>query len=185
MTNGPLLHRCAVNSAPPGARFAAADELVLHVDAYAASASRLDRVELIVGGTVAHTWQPDNGASGCHAGDTEPMTYTISGNTTITVNASTWVAIRAFEAGPHTATWLRYAHTSPWYVDIANKPPQSAAAAKFFVEWLDELIAKMATKKAAAPPSSARYYDDATAVYQRARAVYSNHYAASMTEHGM
>lgn len=147
VTNGPLLHRCTVNSAPPGARFAAADELVLHVDAYAASASRLDRVELIVGGTVAHTWQPDNVASGCHARDTEPVTYAISGNITITVNASTWVAIRAFEAGPHTATWLRYAHTSPWYVDIANKPPQSATAANFLSSGLMNSLQKWQPRK--------------------------------------
>eukprot|EP00038_Savillea_parva_P017856 m.229691 g.229691 ORF g.229691 m.229691 type:complete len:281 (+) comp39215_c0_seq1:3-845(+) len=186
VTNGPLLHKCTINSQPPGTRFSGTGNVVLQISAYAVSASPLERVDLIVGGTVAHTWKPDDSASGCDSRQrgTAPNTFSISGDTTITVNASSWVAIRAFEAVPHAAPYLRYGHTSPWYVDIAGKPRRSAAAASFFVGWFDELLPLMASKKAAAPSSVGHFYDDAIQIYQRARDVYAEHYAASIKEGG-
>ena len=56
----------------------------------------------------------------------------------VRLDAGGWLSVRA-----HGTAANRQAHTSPFYVDIAGKGGSSAEDAKYFLEWIDRLEAKM------------------------------------------
>jgi hypothetical protein len=81
---------------------------------------------------------------------------------------STWIAVRAF--APVRGSVVRFAHTSPWYVTIGGEKPRDPEAARFYLGWMDELIA--ATEKKQAASKDPKPFDAVLDTYRRARAVY-------------
>jgi hypothetical protein len=157
VTNGPMLF-ATVNGEPIGTRFARRRkpfEAVVALEAM--GRDPLDRAELIVGGDVAATFKPDPADPHC-----------IKARRTLTIDRSTWLAVRVFE--PVRGRNIRFAHTSPFYVTLGGERPRDPGAARFYLGWLDELIAATTKKQAAA--KDPKPFDPMLATYRRARAVY-------------
>jgi hypothetical protein len=125
-TNGPMLF-LTVNGHEPGGTIqmprkggGGAGRLSIHLDA--SSRGELARAEVVwkgkVIGTVAPTSDPAH----------------LTGDFDIEATETGWLAARAFEK-PDGA--VRFAHTSPVYVQVGQEPGTVAEDAKFFLTWID------------------------------------------------
>jgi hypothetical protein len=155
VTNGPMLF-ATVNGEPPGAHLKGEPDQPLKavVRVEALSRAPLEAVEIIVGGKVAETLRPE--------GDDAKR---IAGERTLALDRSTWIAVRAFEA--HKPT-VRFAHTSPFYIDAPGSRREDRDAAAFYVKWIDDLIAE-------AQKNREKYgvgFDEVVRTYKQAREVY-------------
>jgi hypothetical protein len=131
-TNGPLL-RFTVNGQGPGADIRSDGPIEVEVSGQARSIVPMEALELIVNGRAVRRW----------AADQDPRTVSFSDK--ITLDRSSWVALRVRAGGHRLAPNDRevYAHTSPVYVSVANRRVASRADAEFFIKQIDVLIAKM------------------------------------------
>jgi len=157
VTNGPMLF-ATVNGEPPGARFEPKDApFVARVDFEALGQTELDAVEFLIGGKVVRRI------------DNTPGNRPISGSVSFPIEQSTWIAVRAFDRSREPV--VRFAHTSPWYVTVGGKRPRDPDAARFYVAWMDELIA--ATEKVRTAAKDPAPFEVVLDTYRRARAVYA------------
>lgn len=88
----------------------------------------LDKVEIIQNGKVV-------GQGPAVGGATE-----IAFDARVEFKASGWVALRV--SGPNNPNVIRnkpVAHTNPVYVEVKGKPQNAAAAAEYFLKWIDRL----------------------------------------------
>jgi hypothetical protein len=125
-TNGPMLF-FTVDGKEPGEalRFSREKSARLRVQAEAASAGPLDRLEIVCRGRIVKTVStPDS--QGKLKADFE---YSAA--------ESAWFAARCFEKAGGT---IRFAHTSPVFVEVAGSNPSAAEDARFFIEWIDREI---------------------------------------------
>jgi len=157
VTNGPMLF-ATVNGKPIGTRFMAKGSFEATVAFDVSSRDPLEKAEIVVGGKVVATFEPK---------ENEPRR--IAGSRRLTVERSTWIAVRAFE--PARGWLVRFAHTSPFYVTLDGKRPSDPAAARFYVQWIDELIAKVEAEQTKARDKSAS--EPVLDTYRRARTVYN------------
>ena len=160
VTNGPMLF-ATVNGKPVGTRFAVRRGRALEavVALQALDRDPLARAEIVLGGEVVAAIEAD---------PADPRVLTA--RRTLTIDRSTWLAVRVFEPSRDGGKNVRFAHTSPFYVTVGGEPPRDPAAARFYVAWLDTLIAATARKQAAA--RDPKPFDTVLATYRRARAVY-------------
>ena len=160
VTNGPMLFATA-NGKLPGERFEVRRGRTLEAEVTAQALCRdpLARLEIVAGGEVVAAVEAD---------PADPRSIAI--RRTVTLDRSTWLAVRAFEPTGGDRKTVRLAHTSPFYVTVGGEPPRDPAAARFYVAWLDELIAATARKQAAA--KDPKPFDPLLDTYRRARAVY-------------
>jgi len=158
VTNGPMLF-ATVNGQPIGTRFRAdrGERFEAAVELEALGRDPLEKAQIVVGGEVVATFKPKAG---------KPRR--IAARHTLRIDRSTWLAVRVFE--PVRRSIVRFAHTSPWYIIIGGERPRDPQAARFYVGWLDELIAATEKKRAAA--KDPKPFDPVLATYRRARAVY-------------
>jgi hypothetical protein len=158
VTNGPMLF-AAVNGKGVGERFnvPAGEKLGAVVELEVRSRDPLEKAEIIVGGKVVATLK-------AKAGDARR----IAGSRKLALAESTWIAVRAFE--PVRRSVVRFAHTSPFYVTVGGRRPRDGEAARFYVRWMDELIATYEKKRAAA--ANPAPLDAVLKTYRTARAVY-------------
>jgi hypothetical protein len=157
VTNGPMLF-ATVSGKPIGTRFdVPAGPFEATVEFEALGRDPLEKAEIVVGGEVAASFTPpaDNPRR-------------IAARRALPIGRSTWIAVRAFE--PVQGSVVRFAHSSPFYVTIGGARPSDPEAARFYVQWLDELIRDTEKKQAAA--GSPAPFDPVLATYRRARAVY-------------
>jgi hypothetical protein len=129
VTNGPIL-TLSVGGHGMGDEVAANTGDVLRVDASVRSHVPVERLELVVDGDiVASADVADGGAAS--------LTHDLR------VDRSCWIAVRA--SGPvHELVLDRdgaFAHTSPVYVNVPERPPAHREDAAYFVDWIDRLIA--------------------------------------------
>ena len=129
-TNGPLLEM-TVNGREIGGDVALKSAAKLTVQARMRSTVAVDRVELVVNGTVV---------------DSLPLSAdhkSAAGTRTISVDKSSWVLLRAWSAHAQAPVldMYPYATTSPVYVTIAGRAQRSAADAQYFLAWLSRLAA--------------------------------------------
>jgi len=119
-TNGPMLF-LSVDGKEPGEslRFESGRRRRVRVRAEASSATPLDRLEILSKGKVIST------ASG--AGK-------LSLDFEVETGGTGWIAARAFEKPDRT---IRFAHTSPVYIEVPGDKGIVADDAKFFLEWID------------------------------------------------
>ncbi|MEK7405741.1 MAG: hypothetical protein AAB225_11590 [Acidobacteriota bacterium] len=112
----------------------------------------IDRVEIVANGTVLKRWTPPASAK------------TFKGSFTFDARKHSWVAARCFLKPGAT---IRLAHSSPGYLPGKF---DARADARYFVEWIDELIAQTAADRARFTSDAER--DEVLALYRQARAVY-------------
>jgi hypothetical protein len=112
VTNGPILF---ANVTPSGTK------LTVSVEAH--SREPIDRIEIVANGQVIHGFRPD--------GFVKDFTSQIS----LDAGRHSWVAARCFLKPEGT---IRFAHTSPVYL---GKSWDASADARYFVAWIDDLIA--------------------------------------------
>ncbi len=158
VTNGPMLF-VTINGEPIGHRFGvpAGRKLEATVELEVLDRDPLEKAEVVLGGKVVATFQPDKGNR-----------RRIAATHKLTIAESTWLAVRAFE--PVRGGVVRFAHTSPFYVTVGGRRPRDPAAARFYAKWMDELIAKWEPLRAEAPDPKA--IDTVLETYRKARAVY-------------
>jgi hypothetical protein len=123
-TNGPMLF-LTVDGAEPGAvlRLPGNRGRRVRVRAEASSAKSLDRLEIIFKGRTLKTVR---GAG------------KLAADFVVDVDDTGWFAARAFERPDHT---VRFAHTSPVYVEVAGRTGLVRDDAQFFVDWMEREIA--------------------------------------------
>ena len=135
VTNGPLVNM-SLNNTGPGDTVCLQSEEPAKVSLRAYSSWGLTRAEVIWNGEVVHTEKSSqNGLLGC--------------DISIPVKESGWCAVRVF--GPSSEhvdsknlpeSWQpeigQFAHTSPIYVEIDDRPMQSdEEAVRYFIGWVD------------------------------------------------
>jgi len=131
-TNGPLLEM-TVNGKDIGSEIMLPNGMSrVTVKARMRSIVAVDRVELVVNGKVA---------------DSLPLSadkMSAQGTRTITVNASSWVTLRAWSAHSQAPILDIYpfATTSPVYLVVGNRAQRSSVDILFFMKWLDRLTAE-------------------------------------------
>ena len=133
VTNGPLLE-FTVNGREPGDEITGHDDiLAIDVRAQARSIVPMSSLELVVNGrTVAKV-----------ADGTAVHTLTLAHR--LELRESSWIALRVRGPGHRFAPNDRevYAHTSPVYVTLRNRPVADRAAAEYFVTQIEQLIARV------------------------------------------
>jgi TolB protein len=89
----------------------------------------------------------------------------------ITLTESSWVAVRAL--GPWHRLILNddaaFAHTSPVYVYLGDRPIRSPEDARFYVDWIDQLIDRVEKRGRFATPEKKQEVVD---LFRRARQVF-------------
>ena len=134
-TNGPLLEM-TVNGRDIGSEIALpAGTHRLTVTARMTSIVKVERVEIVMNGKVVDSLPLS--ADGTAA----------SGTRTVTVNASSWITLRAWS--PHSQAPILdiypFSTTSPVYVVVGNRSQRSSQDIRFFLAWLDRLRADAET----------------------------------------
>lgn len=84
----------------------------------------------------------------------------------MTVNETGWLAARAFEKFDHT---IRFAHTSPVYLQAAGDAGIVTADARFFLDWMDR---EMAFYSKAPGFRNESHREEMRALFRSARKVY-------------
>jgi hypothetical protein len=89
----------------------------------------------------------------------------------VALDRSAWVAVRA--SGPWHRLVLNdssvFAHTSPVYVHLDGKPVTVAEDLRFYIDWIDRLIARTAKQGRFATPEKR---DEVINLFRRAQEIY-------------
>jgi hypothetical protein len=94
----------------------------LRVQADVMSAGLLDRLEIIFKGRVVKTIaEPDSKGR-------------LVADFALNTDESGWLAARSFE---RPAATIRFAHTSPVFIQVGDKSPVVADDAQYFIRWID------------------------------------------------
>ncbi len=153
-TNGPMLFLTADGQDPGSELRVGGGTSTVRIRAEALSPRPLARLEIVSSGQVIRSIsEPD--AAGRWIVDVE-RSFTNNG----------WVAARAFEPAGKT---IRFAHTSPIYVDV-GKPAPAIDDARFFLEWIDREIAFYTASR---DFRQRHHQDEMLAFFRRAREVYA------------
>ncbi len=114
VTTGPML-MVKVAHLPGGGtlRKKAGDDLSCRVTGLAASAVPLRTIEVVVNGRVVRGLKPANRRTD-RGGCDSPI------DTTVKLDGSSWIAVRAFEDRPDGR--IRFAHSSPVHVEVPGRP---------------------------------------------------------------
>ncbi len=135
VTTGPMLFATA-NDAHPGEVFAfeTHEPRSVNVVVEAVSERRLEAVEFLVNGRVAHrvTPEPARTAEGAWSARVEQA---------VELADSGWLAVRAIE--PREPGRKRFAHTAPWHVSMAGRfPTPRAEQVDYFIGQMESEIAR-------------------------------------------
>lgn len=159
VTNAPLLG-LRVEGLAPGDTLELDAARSVRYEAAVRSIVPLDRIELLVNGKVAQRLRAPNGRDGDFRGR-------------IRIPASGWVALRALreDAEPLIADLYPYGHTNPVWVEVAGKPAQAPEDARYFVRWMDRVIAEAKARDdyndAGERAETLDYLEAARAIFQR------------------
>jgi hypothetical protein len=160
-TNGPMLF-LTVNGREPGDTIQLSDRAApgeskarkLNVHVEASSTGPLDRIQVVWKGKVIKSIPPGNNPTRAVA-DCE-----------LDASETGWVAARAFEKP---AASIRFAHTSPVFVQLGNERGIVPNDAKFFIDWIDR---EMKFYEAYSGFRSEQDRQAMLDMYRKARAVY-------------
>src|SRR5262245_26900627 len=153
VTTGPML-LIQVNGKNPGATFKADGKQEYRITGEVLSELPLDRVEVVVNGKVARTIKPAN--------KREQGGYASEIDEKLTVESSSWIAVRCYEALPKNR--VRFAHTAPVHIEIAGKPLRPRPAEiDFLIRRVEEQIAR---SKDVLPAAALDEYREALKAYQ-------------------
>jgi len=168
-TNGPMLF-FTVNNKPPGSTlvFKGGKTRLVRIKAAAMSAGTLNRLEIIRNGQVIKTVTLSK-ATRTAADPSRPWSTPCRLQTELEarVDGSGWLAARCFEEPDHT---IRFAHTSPVYVDFDSPPAIPDEDVSFFIRWMDREIEFYRREKQFREP---QHQAEMIAFFERARAVFA------------
>jgi hypothetical protein len=127
VSNGPILE-LSVNGKAPGQELKLPGEEDVGVRARVSSQYPLERIEILYNGKVVAQGKPPEGEA------------STSLDQKIRLNKSGWIALRV-SGKPHADVEGEhvYAHTTPVYVVVEDKPAGLAEDAKYFLPWIDRL----------------------------------------------
>ena len=130
VTNGPLLRPIVNGRYYPGEVFQgeAGDSLEFNIALNLATRDKIRYLEIVKNGEVAATVRLEELAE--NNGRLPPVTFEESG----------WFLVRAVTDVEHT---YRFASTGPYYVEIGERPRISRASSQFFLDWVNERIARI------------------------------------------
>lgn len=136
VTNGPLLRPrvhgpgTGEEGALPGHVFTATagQTVELQIELKLSTRDPIDYLEIVRDGVVVHEVRLDQWAAA--GGQLPPLRFDRSG----------WMLVRAVTSHPKT---YRFASTGPYYVEIDYQPRISRKAAQFFLDWVEERIARV------------------------------------------
>jgi hypothetical protein len=152
-TNGPMLFLSA-DGQEPGSQLRGKGPRKVRIRVEALSSQPLERLEIVADGRVVHrVSRPDS--DGRWIVEVDHL-FSHDG----------WVAARCFEPPGGT---IRFAHTSPVYIEI-GQPGPAADAAKFFLEWIDREIGFYTAETAFRDP---RHREEMLEFFRTARGVYA------------
>lgn len=127
VTNGPMLNLKA-NEQEIGSTIRMSGPGEIPIEAGGVSQFPLSKVELIQNGDVIATGELDGSKKKANI------------KTSIRFERSGWLALRATgPAHPDHPTGGQYAHTSPIYVEVVDKPADAREHALYFLKWIDRL----------------------------------------------
>ncbi len=149
-TNGPMLD-LKVNGKGIGSAIEFSGKTEIQIEATAESGGELESLEILVNG------QTRVGARGKGR---------LVAKQTIDVSESVWVAARAFEKSSQTVV---FGQTSPIYVLKGGTPVRIAASAQYWLDKVDQLIARTRTQTGFKVES---HRQETLAVYEKARKIY-------------
>ncbi len=135
VTTGPMLS-VTINGLEPGSTITQSNQqLRSYLIAGAAdSAYPLQRIELVINGQVARTIKPENRK-------TETGAYTNQIHEIVNIDSSSWIAVRCFEDRGDKR--IRFAHSSPFHIDVKGKPLRPLKAeVDFLIKQTEEQIAR-------------------------------------------
>jgi len=159
VTNGPMLTLIA-NGKGIGSSIRLSGPGDVQIEGAGVSQFSLSKVELIQNGNVIAT------------GELNTPKTKASIKTSIRFERSGWLAIRAIgPSHPDHPTGGQYAHTSPIYVDVANKPANARDDARYFLKWIDRLALAVRVRDRI---PTAELRANVTAQLEAARTVYRN-----------
>jgi hypothetical protein len=135
VTNGPIL-RLLAQGKEPGAVLKLAGPGKVAVAGSASAQFPLQKLELIVNGQVAASFTPSADNS-----------FLINAQHALPIETSGWIALRARgQRGPAQQAAEAFAHTSPIYVEVADRPLRSPDDAAYFVKWIERLRTDIRTR---------------------------------------
>jgi hypothetical protein len=125
ITNGPLL-RVKANGELPGHVFSADKEISIDLSAVLDGRDPIETIEIVRDGRIERRVPVKEGLG------------------RLEFKSSGWFLVRCLAPNPAT---FRFASTAPYYVEIgASKRRISKCSAKFFVDWVDERMARVPQK---------------------------------------
>jgi hypothetical protein len=144
VTTGPMLF-VTLDGREPGHHFEQADPMPrdYRLAGTVESAARLVRIEVVVNGAVARTLPPENL-------QTKLGAYENRIEATVTIEGTSWVAVRCFEAIEEGRE--RFAHGSPFRIDVPGKPLRPRP---FEVDYLIRRVQDQIDRSAAVLPAPA------------------------------
>jgi hypothetical protein len=152
-TNGPMLFLSA-DGQELGSVISGNGGRKVRVRVAALSPRPLERLEIVANGLVIHRVSTPDADGRWHAEVEHSFVH------------NGWVAARAFEPARQT---IRFAHTSPIYIDT-GRPAPAVDSAKFFLEWIDREIAFFTAVPGFRDP---RHRAEMLDFFREARAVYA------------
>jgi hypothetical protein len=154
VTTGPMLF-VKMNSQDAGSTFKADAGSELRIAGSAVGALPLERIEIVVNGEVSHTLKPTNVKNKDGAFETlldEKIKFAESG----------WLTVRCYE--DRSDKRVRFAHTSPFHVDVPGKPVRPRRAEIDFL--IKRVTDEFTRSEKILPPAALEEYREALRIYQ-------------------
>jgi hypothetical protein len=157
VTTGPMLF-VTMDGQAPGHTFRSSNKASgqYGITGSAISGHPLQSIEIIVNGDIAKTVKPGNR-------QTKAGAYESIIDARVTIDGSSWVAVRCFEDRPDRR--VRFAHSAPFYVDVGLRPLRPR---RVEVEYLIKRVEEQIARSLALLPKRAKAeYREALGVYKR------------------
>jgi len=172
VTTGPML-RVKFDDQPAGTVFQNAKPHAVHLTGTADSRGSLTRIEIVVNGEVVRTVEPQNRA----APDRKVSGHATTIDEMISIEHSTWIAVRCFESrngaageapgaaqsdGAASARFL-YAHTAPVHYEVDGPVRPREREVNYFIQRMEQEISR---NRGVLAPEEVAEYEKALAIYR-------------------
>lgn len=159
VTTGPMLF-VEINDKEPGHTFRQKGQglQIYHVSGSAVSGQALSRIEIVVNGEIAQRLAPANRPKD-GGGYENPI------ESSLEIGQSSWIVVRCFEQ--HANQRVRFAHSSPIHVDVADSPLRPRRQQiDFLIQRIEDQLARSAD---VLPDAALAEYRKALRIYQEIR----------------
>jgi hypothetical protein len=154
VTTGPMLF-VTMDGQAAGSTFSVPAGREYRVAVSAHAAVPLERIEIVVNGEVVRTVKPEN-RKGAHGA------FETAFDEKVTFAESGWLIVRCYEE--RSDKRLRFAHSSPFHVDVAAKPVRPRRVEIDFL--IKRVTDELARSEKLLPPAAVEEYREALGIYQ-------------------